>query len=227
MSYVVDLKVTEQTHQRFIQIHQRLNAGEKETLSKPLGNVLADVAYEVIDQVFADLLRKQKAQATTEQARNMVIESEKVIQQVQDTLKKYMPYSVSLFGNDRLLPLVNYLLHLIREKDGQFYLHYAVDNVLVKEAFGCIDQVKAGNHHYIVLAFKALTQIVDQGVTALIREPKKLLKFNLVVDKTLNGVINMTTHLGYKRLEKLGSHVDPQTANQYIDHFLAFLGEEN
>ena len=147
MSYVVDLKVTEQTHQRFIQIHQRLNAGEKETLSKPLGNVLADVAYEVIDQVFADLLRKQKAQATTEQAKNMVIESEKVIQQVQDTLKKYMPYSVSLFGNDRLLPLVNYLLHLIREKDGQFYLHYAVDNVLVKEAFGCIDQVKAGNHH--------------------------------------------------------------------------------
>lgn len=227
MSYAVYLKVTDQTHQRFLQIHQRLNAGEKDSQSKALGNVLADVAYEVIDQVFAELLRKQKVQASTEQAKKMVAESEKVIQQVLDTLKKYMPYSISMFGNDRLLALVNYLKSTTVEKDGQAYIHYAVDNIVVKETFGCIDQVKAGHNHYIAPAFKALTQIVDQGVTALIREPKKLLKFNLVVDKTLNGVISMTTHLGYKRLEKLGTQIDPTTADQYIDHFLAFLVEEN
>ena len=38
-------------------------------------------------------------------------------------------------------------------------------------------------------AFQTLIQIVDLGVTSLVREPKKRLKFNLVVDKTLNGVI--------------------------------------
>lgn len=227
MSYAVYLKVTDQTHQRFMQIHQRLNAGEKESQSKPLGVVLADVAYEIIDQVFADLLRKQKAQASTEQAKKMVAESEKVIQQVLDTLKKYMPYSISMFGNERLLPLVNYLMGMLREQNGRHYVRYSVDNILIKEAFGCIDQVKAGHNHYIAPAFKALTQIVDQGVSALIREPKKMLKFNLVVDKTLNGVISMTTHLGYKRLEKLGTQIDPTTADQYIDHFLAFLVEEN
>jgi hypothetical protein len=61
------------------------------------------------------------------------------------------------------------------------------------------------------------------GVTALIREPKKMLKFNLVVDKTLNGVINMTTHMGYKRLEKLGGQLNQATANDYIEHFMTFL----
>lgn len=63
-------------------------------------------------------------------------------------------------------------------------------------------------------------------MTCLIREPKHLLKFNLVVDKTLNGVIHMTTHLGYKRLEKLGTQIDLDMANDYIEHFLAFLRKE-
>lgn len=33
----------------------------------------------------------------------------------------------------------------------------------------------------------------------------------------------MTTHLGYKRLEKLGMQVDQTTATHYINHFLAFM----
>ena len=52
---------------------------------------------------------------------------------------------------------------------------------------------------------------------------KKCLKFNFVVDKTLNGVINMTTHLGYKRLEKLGTQLDQQVAVIYVDYFLKFM----
>ena len=50
-----------------------------------------------------------------------------------------------------------------------------------------------------------------------------MLKFNFVVDKILNGVINMTTHLGYKRLEKLGSQLDHKAAINYIDYFLQFM----
>ena len=53
---------------------------------------------------------------------------------------------------------------------------------------------------------------------------KCLKKFNFVVDKTLNGVINMTTHLGYKRLEKLGySTGSNKFAVVYVDYFLKFM----
>ena len=69
----------------------------------------------------------------------------------------------------------------------------------------------------------SVTDVIDVGVTHLIREPKKCLKFNFVVDKTLNGVINMTTHLGYKRLEKLGTQLDQQVAVIYVDYFLKFM----
>ncbi len=94
---------------------------------------------------------------------------------------------------------------------------------LVQQAQTLTEQIRAGNMQSVEEAFQTLIQIVDLGVTSLVREPKKRLKFNLVVDKTLNGVINMTTHLGYKRLEKLGTQVDQTTATHYINHFLAFM----
>ena len=75
----------------------------------------------------------------------------------------------------------------------------------------------------MVDVFQTLIQIVDLGVTSLIREPKKCLNFNTVVDKTLNGVINMTAHLSYKRLEKIGNQVDANAATDCVNHFLAFM----
>ncbi len=227
MSYNVLLRVDEQTHQQFQSIADKLDSGTKIAQAKPLGELLANVAVEVIDQVFGELLRKQTAQVTDEHGRQLAHDSEKVITQVLDTIKKYMPWSISFFGNERLTPLVHYFQSVVYEKDGVHYLKYHVDNILIEETFGCIDQIRSGHFQYIPPAFKALTKIVDKGVTALIREPKKILKFNMIVDKTLNGVINLSTQLGYKRLEKLGTQIDPNTANNYIDHFLLFLEDDS
>ena len=57
MTYQISLKLKPETHQRFAHIHQQLNAGESQSLAKPLGEVLADISCEVIDQVFGDLAR--------------------------------------------------------------------------------------------------------------------------------------------------------------------------
>lgn len=50
---------------------------------------------------------------------------------------------------------------------------YPVDKSLVMELMGCVDQMKDGNNEYVPPALKAFTQVVDSGVTHLIREPKK------------------------------------------------------
>ncbi len=216
MSYLISLKLKAETHQRFRQIHQQLNEGETESLAKPLGEVLTDISCEIVDQVFGEISR-----LSTSGDR----ESDKVVQQILDTVRKYMPWSVSFFGNDRLIPMVNYLIEMAHEKDDQHYISYHVDHVLVVELLGCVEQVKSGNSQYISPALKAFTEMVDQGVTYLVREPKKMLKFNLVVDKTLNGVISLTTQMGYKRLEKLGAYYDAQETHRYFDHFLMFLNQ--
>lgn len=218
MSYTITLKILPETHHRFTDLHQQLNAGEKDSLAKPLGENLADIACEIINQVFGDLAKMSKSGDR---------ESEKIIQQILETTRKYMPWSVSFLGNERLKPMVNYLHHLTREKDGQFFVTYPVEYTLVSELLGCVDEMKAGNNQYVVPALKAFIEVVDQGVTHLIREPKKMLRFNMVVDKTLNGVINVTTQLGYKRFDKLGTLYDAQAMSGYFEHFLIFLNNES
>ena len=217
MSYLISLKLTRETHQRFQQIHQQLNQGETQSLAKPLGEVLADISCEVVDQVFGEIARL----STTADR-----ESEKMVQQILDTVRKYMPWSVSFFGNDRLIPMVNYLKDKAYEENGQNYISYSVDHVLVVELLECVEQLKNGNTHYVSPGLKAFTQMIDQGVTSLVREPKNILKFNVVVDKTLNGVIHLTTQMCYKRLEKLGTQYDSQMTYRYFDHFLRFLNHE-
>ncbi|HBI2370237.1 TPA: hypothetical protein KZJ16_001442 [Acinetobacter baumannii] len=221
MSYKVFLKISDSTYTQFASIREKLHAGVRECQSKVLGDVLSDLSCEIIEQVFSVLLKDEQDNSTmTEKQR---YESEKVLQQILDTFRKYMPWSVSFFGNERLLPLVDYMTSLMKEREQEVYITYPITPQLVQQAQTLTEQIREGNMQSVEKAFQTLIQIVDLGVTSLVREPKKRLKFNLVVDKTLNGVINMTTHLGYKRLEKLGMQVDQTTATHYINHFLAFM----
>ncbi|HCQ9725606.1 TPA: hypothetical protein OMQ44_002412 [Acinetobacter baumannii] len=221
MSYKVFLKISDSTYTQFASIREKLHAGVRESQSKVLGDVLSDLSCEIIEQVFSVLLKDEQDNSTMTQKQRY--ESEKVLQQILDTFRKYMPWSVSFFGNERLLPLVDYMTSLMKEREQDVYITYPITPQLVQQAQTLTEQIREGNMQSVEKAFQILIQIVDLGVTSLVREPKKRLKFNLVVDKTLNGVINMTTHLGYKRLEKLGTQVDQTTATHYINHFLAFM----
>ena len=221
MSYKVFLKISDSTYTQFASIREKLHAGVRESQSKVLGDVLSDLSCEIIEQVFSVLLKDEQDNSTMTQKQRY--ESEKVLQQILETFRKYMPWSVSFFGNERLLPLVDYMTSLMKEREQEVYITYPITPQLVQQAQTLTEQIREGNMQSVEKAFQTLIQIVDLGVTSLVREPKKRLKFNLVVDKTLNGVINMTTHLGYKRLEKLGTQVDQTTATHYINHFLAFM----
>lgn len=221
MCYKVFLKISDSTYTQFASIREKLHAGVRESQSKVLGDVLSDLSCEIIEQVFSVLLKDEQDNSTMTQKQRY--ESEKVLQQILDTFRKYMPWSVSFFGNERLLPLVDYMTSLMKEREQDVYITYPITPQLVQQAQTLTEQIREGNMQSVEKAFQTLIQIVDLGVTSLVREPKKRLKFNLVVDKTLNGVINMTTHLGYKRLEKLGTQVDQTTATHYINHFLAFM----
>ena len=216
MSTAVFLNIHADTYARFAHIRAQLLQGSKESQANALGNVLSEMACEVIEQVFMVLLQENQHHSQTG-------ESEKVIQQILEAIRKYMPWSVSFFGNDRLVPLVEYLSKSIQLEDEKVYMTYPIEQQLAQQVKTSSQKLAGGDRHETVNALKLLTDVIDVGVTHLIREPKKCLKFNFVVDKTLNGVINMTTHLGYKRLKKLGTQLDQQVAVVYVDYFLKFM----
>ncbi|ENX11901.1 hypothetical protein F895_03404 [Acinetobacter sp. CIP 64.2] len=219
MKTAVFLNIHADTYARFAHIRTQLLQGNKESQANALGNVLSEMACEVIEQVFIVLLQQNQQHSQTG-------ESEKVIQQILEAIRKYMPWSISFFGNDRLIPLVEYLSKTLYLEDERIYMTYPVKQQLAEQIQASSQKLIQGDHAEILKALKLLTEVIDVGVTHLIREPKKCLKFNFVVDKTLNGVINMTTHLGYKRLEKLGSQIDQQLAATYVDYFLKFMRQQ-
>ena len=216
MNTAVFLNIHADTYARFAHIRAQLLQGSKESQASALGDVLSEMACEVIEQVFMVLLQENQHHSQTG-------ESEKVIQQILEAIRKYMPWSVSFFGNDRLVPVVEYLSKTIQLEDEKVYMTYPIEQQLAQQVKSSSHKLAGGDRHETVNALKLLTDVIDVGVTHLIREPKKCLKFNFVVDKTLNGVINMTTHLGYKRLEKLGTQLDQQVAVIYVDYFLKFM----
>lgn len=216
MNTAVFLNIHADTYARFAHIRTQLLQGSKESQANALGAVLSEIACEVIEQVFMVLLQDNQHHSLTG-------ESEKVIQQILEAIRKYMPWSVSFFGNDRLVPLIEHLSKTIRVEDESVYMTYPIEQQLTQQVKASSQKLAEGESREIANSLKLLTEVIDVGVTHLIREPKKSLKFNFVVDKTLNGVINMTTHLGYKRLEKLGTKLDQQAAATYVDHFLKFM----
>ena len=214
MQNMVFLGLEKNTFEQFQSISERLKQGNSSSIAQELGQVLADMSCHVVDQVFGEIA---KIRAYSE------LESENTLQQIKDNLKKYMPWAIALFSNERLNPLVEYLQTQMQYKNEQHFLTYHVVQTLLNEAINYMAHIEKGDQSYIIPAFQVFTKIVDQGIDQLIYAPKKLLKFNFVVDKTLTGVIHLTTQLGYKRIEKVSMQFDFIHAQKTLIHFFSFL----
>lgn len=223
MRYEIQLSIQDQTYNELAEITQKLNQGEKKDLAKDLGRVFTDMSCQVLDQVFGTLVKEKKDSANSKSKR----EAEQILDQIESALKKYMPWSISFFGNDRLKPVANHILQKYHASEaGNIKMYYLLDRQLGEESQAALDAIRAGNFDVLPKLMRDLIKIIDLGISEFIRDPKTLLKFNFVVDKTLNGVINMITSTGYKRIEKIADEYDTKDqtgANHYADHFGKFL----
>ncbi len=230
MQYQIDLMIQQKTYQELKQITKSLNNGEKQDLAKQLGTIFTEISCQVLDQVFGALLEEQRSNKSLDaHGQKKLKEAEQVFEQIESALKKYMPWSISFFSNDRLKPVANYMLEKFEDSDSnQVIMYYKLDRHLGEEAAKNLQQLMDGNTSILPVTVKNLIKIIDLGVSEFIRDPKTLLKFNFVVNKTLDGVINMVTSSGYKRLDKAGEEYNPnnvEKAQYYAEHFKKFLVE--
>lgn len=215
----VKMPVSHETYQQLEQIAQALNAGEKAALAKPLGEIFTQLTCEVLDQAFG-VLTKSHTNIKDVQAQDTA----KVLNQIDAHLKKYMAWSIAMFSNERLRPVANYMLSQFDCDDSQqIYLQYEIPAELANRVQQNYTDLMQNDVQAIERVFNDLTEVIDIGVTAHIRTPKSILKFNYVVDKTLTGVIHLVTSLGYKRIEKLAKDLSLSQAQHYARHFNGFI----
>ena len=72
-------------------------------------------------------------------------------------------------------------------------------------------------------AVEVLIEVIEAALEPLLYTPKRLLKFNFVADKTLNGVIAVTNALAFRQLRKLGENLPPPLFAPVADHLEQFL----
>ena len=217
--YKINLPVSTSTYQQIIDVSNRMRAGSQQNLSREYGDAVTTMACEVLRVIFGIMT------VDNEYTDGSGADTKKVMEQVTEQLQKYMPWSVSLFGNDRLLPVVDYLSGQLVEKDGQMYLQYPISHQLAQGLISNSKAIAEGDKTKIVPGFDNIVQIIETGIDELIKKPKNMLKFNIVADKTLNGVIKLLTSLGNKRIEKTGKSAHIITAQQYMPHFLGLMSE--
>lgn len=221
----VKIPVQQRIYQDLLEITQQLNAGVKANLTKQLGDNLTQLTCDVLDQVFAELIRTQAAKDPHYAGTG---ESNKVLQQITEQLEKYMPKSIGMLSNDRVQPVANYILtQFDQDASAQVYLCYNVSTKLMQQAQQRYQRLMEGDDQAISEVFGDVVNIIDQGVTALIREPKSMLKFNRIMDKSLSALILLMTSMGYKRIEKIGTSIQLHQAQDYAKHFNLFMGIED
>lgn len=221
MKHYVKIPLKYDTYHKLAYITKQLNDSVKEPLSSALGDIFTQMTCEVLEQVFVELIRTQALRSTTGSG-----ESQKILTQISEQLQKYLPMAIKLFGNDRLKPVANYILSKVIAENEQAFLCYEVPLSLITSTKKDYILLQQGQESKIVPVFEHLIKIIDVGVTELIREPKNMLNFNFVMDKTLNGVVLLATSLGYKRIEKIGASLDLKEAQNITRHFNQFVHTE-
>lgn len=221
--YSIALPLRAETAARINRLTEQLQAGQRESLSTEAGQVMSDVGCQLIDVVFGDLVQ----QFLHVKALPAFRESLTAIDEVKAVLRKYLPWAISFFSNERLAPVAKHYASLLqsRQVDGtvQPCLVFALPAPVAQLAVKSLEDLEQRRVKTAADAIEGLIQVIDVSLEVLLKQPKTLLKFNFVVDKTLNGVINMTTSMSYKNLRKLGQQLDPSLFDPLTNHLRTFL----
>lgn len=221
--YRIALPLRADTAARISRLTEQLQAGQRESLSTEAGQVMSDVGCQLIDVVFGELIQQFSHISPSPAFR----ESLATIDEVKTVLRKYLPWAISFFSNERLAPVAKHYAGLIqsRQVDEQAlqFLVFDLPDSVAKLAVQSLEDLEQHRVKTATEAVEGLIQVIDVSLDVFLKQPKTLLKFNFVVDKTLNGVINMTTSMSYKNLRKLGQQLDPSLFDALTNHLRTFL----
>ena len=225
--YAVALPLNDRFKQQIEQLH--LSAADQHaSLPEQAGKLMSEITCHIIDFIFTDMVQKFAAvKDLAAEKLHSFKESLKQIEDIKAIIRKYFSWAVAWFNAKRLKPVIGHYYELIDycEINHQALpcLMYPISDELADKAIMSLDELKSMNATNALHAMECLIEVIDVGVTKVLKEPKDLLKFNFVANKTLDGVMNMTTALSYKSLRKIGHAMDPQLHQSASLHLQQFI----
>jgi len=214
---------TPELQTQVFQLHQALQAGIRDDQSKLATRLIQDAAHELITTFFSTLIANLQQSGDVAAYRD----GASMVNEIADKLTHYLGWASAFFSNERIKPAVSHYhaMMLQRPQQGsmQPVIAFAMPDALAHRLEQLLVPLSQGQAANAQEGIEALIEIIDLALYALLIKPKQLMKFNFVVDKTLNGVISLTQSLSFRTLRKIGEQLPPAHQPVLASHLQQFL----
>ncbi|MDP2226306.1 MAG: hypothetical protein Q8J78_02385 [Moraxellaceae bacterium] len=185
--------------------------------------LLADAYCDLLDHFLTDMLHEVRKTHPS----HMMDEALHMTEEVKAKIHHYLGWIVGFLSNARLVPVIAHFNGLVHEMElhgqRQHFVAFPVSPALAANGKRVLAQLHTGTLADIGEGMELLIQAVEEGLEPLALTPKALMKFNFVVDKTLNGVISLIMSLFNRMLRKMGPHLPRDLYPQIAVHLERFL----
>lgn len=209
------------------EIHQKLNAGTRESQAAPAAETLGLAINTLVDAFLAQLLREL---ATAHPEHALYGEALKVVEDIQGKVQHYLGWLTRFLSNERMTVVAAKYLEMIQPLvDGQpqrEFLAVGIAPALAAHARQTINALRSGESTDVRAGIEVLISIVDAVLVDFVNEPKRLMRFNLIVDKTLDGAIYMIKGLAFRQLRALGERLPVAHLPVFLDHLEHFFHDQ-
>ena len=201
-----------------------LQSGTKTSQAAQAGKLITEASCDLLDAFFGQLMLSLQAQ---DPASPVFREAVAVVEDIKGKLRHYLGWVTGFFSNERLAPVVAHYRSLMTmlPVDGvpQAHLAFSISPALAAEAKASLDALRDGSASDAKAGIEVLIRVIDEALQPLLYVPKQRMKFNFVVDKTLNGVISLTQTLSFRTLRKIGEQMPPAHQPVLANHLQQFL----
>lgn len=191
---------------------------------KKLGaQLLADAYCDVLDHVFFELLFEINRSHPSPLIKEAIATGDEIKEKIHSSLG----WVIGFFSSERIIPVINHFNELTHsaDRDGgrQHFTAFPISERLSANSQRVLRELADGSAKDLTEGVELLIEVLDVALEPLVFQPKRLMKFNFVVNKTLDGVISLLHSLFKRMLRKLGAQVPRDVYPRVSAHLSRFL----
>lgn len=202
---------------------ERSRARLSESDKKLGAQLLADAYCDVLDHVFFEMLYEINRSHPSPVMKEAIATGEEIKEKIHSSLN----WVIGFFSSERIIPVIshfNEMTHALdREGSRQHFTYFPISSPLAARAQRNLAGLADGSAKQLDEGIEVLIEVLEVALDQLVHEPKRLMKFNFVVNKTLDGVISLMLSLFKRMLRKLGAQVPRDLYPQVAAHLTRFL----
>lgn len=191
---------------------------------KMLGiDLLIEVTCDLMDNCFGDIF----AELSLLNPSKELDDASAVIERLQTKARHYIHWLGAYLSNSRLPPVIahyNLLLHSVDLGQGvKSYMAFSISPEFALELKEALVNLENGVIKDMDEMVDLLARVFNETMVPLLIKPKDLMKFNFVVNKTLDGVIGIAKMLNKHMLHKLAPSIPTNQYSVIARHLSQFL----